>query len=61
MVRVNLGGYKFDAALKTIIVVSHEASRKGAPILAWNIVERQWEGKCHGYINERRGVERKFY
>ena len=37
--KVNLGGYKFDAALKTIIVVSHEASRTGAPILAWNIVE----------------------
>ena len=37
--RVNRGSHKFDTKLKTIIVVSHEASRTGAPILAWNIVE----------------------
>ena len=59
--KVNLGGYKFDAALKTIIVVSHEASRTGAPILAWNIVEHLNRKANVITILMRGGVERKFY
>jgi glycosyltransferase involved in cell wall biosynthesis len=31
-------GRPVDASKKTIMVVSHEASRTGAPILAWNLV-----------------------
>ncbi|RIY01373.1 glycosyltransferase [Aureimonas flava] len=31
---------RFDPARRTVLVIAHEASRTGAPILAWNIAER---------------------
>ncbi|MBB3934589.1 rhamnan synthesis F family protein [Aureimonas phyllosphaerae] len=30
----------FDPARRTVLVIAHEASRTGAPILAWNIADR---------------------
>jgi glycosyltransferase involved in cell wall biosynthesis len=31
---------RFDPARRTVLVIAHEASRTGAPILAWNIADR---------------------
>ncbi len=36
---LSLGGTGFDSRLSTILIVSHEASRTGAPVLALNLVQ----------------------